>query len=273
MFPIRTYAVTLQDLYNFNSTFGDSLTAALDDGGSGQINITVSFPFFNKKHDKLYVNNNGVISFLKELKVYRPDDFPLQDATPIIAPFWADVDVTEGGQVWYREETNPQTLNIATKEVQRYYPKARKFKATWMFVATWDRVCFYGASGAGENKTNTFQAVLITNGKESFVIFNYQRIDWTTGSNSGGDTTTGLGGNPAQAGFNAGDKKTYYEIDGARKDTVINLTLTSNVNIPGKWFFKVDSAQIQGVCSNTGKLSGIKLTEQELILKIKKNSS
>lgn len=30
------------------------------------------------------------------------------------------------------------------------------------------------------------------------MIFNYQQIDWTTGSNSLGDPETGIGGQPAQ---------------------------------------------------------------------------
>jgi len=31
----------------------------------------------------------------------------------------------------------------------------------------------------------------------SFVMFNYATLTWTTGAQSGGDTSTGLGGNPA----------------------------------------------------------------------------
>ena len=44
---------------------------------------------------------------------------------------------------------------------------------------------------------NTFQAVLISNGRHSFVIFNYDKITWTTGTASSGNET-GLGGTPAQ---------------------------------------------------------------------------
>jgi hypothetical protein len=48
---------------------------------------------------------------------------------------------------------------------------------------------------------NTFQTVLITDGKVSFTIFNYESITWTTGTHasSGGDAT-GLGGIAAQVG-------------------------------------------------------------------------
>lgn len=44
---------------------------------------------------------------------------------------------------------------------------------------------------------NTYQAVLVTNGKESFAIFNYNNISWTTASSNGGDFW-GLGGSPGQ---------------------------------------------------------------------------
>ena len=48
---------------------------------------------------------------------------------------------------------------------------------------------------------NTFQAVLATDGHHSYAIFNYLKIVWTTGSNSGGETETGLNGDPAVVGI------------------------------------------------------------------------
>ncbi|XP_041370957.1 sushi domain-containing protein 2-like [Gigantopelta aegis] len=248
-----TSSLPLSQFFPFNTTYGDQSTKATDDGGSGKIQLNISFPFFNKSHNKLFVNNNGVISFLKELKTYKPEDFPLQNETPIVAPFWADVDVTIGGTVYYRESEDPVILAKATNEITQYFHSLRRFKAAWVFIATWDNVGFYGATDkTGKSKRNTFQAVLITDSVRSFVIFNYNKIEWTTGSNSGGSTNTGLGGNPAQAGFNAGDKKTYREIPGARNHSVVNLTLTTNVGQPGKWVFQVDSETIVGRCSESG---------------------
>ena len=46
---------------------------------------------------------------------------------------------------------------------------------------------------------NTFQAVLTANRRESYVIFNYGDIAWTTGKASEGDDN-GLGGYPAEVG-------------------------------------------------------------------------
>ena len=43
------------------------------------------------------------------------------------------------------------------------------------------------------SQTNTFQAVLIQDGQESFVYFLYDTVAWTVGTRMGGDAVTGLG--------------------------------------------------------------------------------
>ena len=44
---------------------------------------------------------------------------------------------------------------------------------------------------------NTFQAILVSGRFQTFVIFNYNQIMWTTGTSCGG-SSKGLGGTPAQ---------------------------------------------------------------------------
>lgn len=46
-------------------------------------------------------------------------------------------------------------------------------------------------------QTNTFQAVLVTDGEMSFVVLNYVNLTWTAGITSNGNSQTGLGGTPA----------------------------------------------------------------------------
>jgi hypothetical protein len=64
----------------------------------------------------------------------------------LVAIFWADVDTTEGGTVWYRESTNQTILNRATEEVRTYFFQFIRFQAKWVFIATWDNVAFFGCS-------------------------------------------------------------------------------------------------------------------------------
>ncbi|XP_073928339.1 sushi, nidogen and EGF-like domain-containing protein 1 isoform X7 [Castor canadensis] len=244
-------AVALADFYPFGAERGDAVTPKQDDGGSGLQPLSVPFPFFGAEHSALYVNNNGIVSFLKEVSQFTPVAFPIANDRCVVAAFWADVDNRRAGDVYYREATDLATLHRATEDIRRYFPELPDFSATWVFVATWYRVTFFG--GSSSSPINTFQTVLITDGKVSFTIFNYESITWTTGTHasSGGDAT-GLGGIAAQAGFNAGDGQRYFNIPGSRTADMAEVETTTNVGVPGRWAFRIDDAQVRvGGCSHT----------------------
>ncbi|XP_031762328.1 alpha-tectorin-like [Xenopus tropicalis] len=231
-------------LYPYGPSEGDRVTPKKDDGYIGPISISDTFIFFGKKHNALYVNNNGVISFGVAVSKYTPDAFPLADGSPFVAPYWGDVNNEITGTVYFRESKDPKLLDRISKDMKIYYPNL-DYKAKWSFVATWDKVAYFGSRS---RKTNTFQAVLTTDGKRSFIILNYGPITWTTGKASGGDPLTGLGGIPAQAGFNSGDKTNYFNIPGSRTPDIVNIKKTSNVNNPGRWVFEVDKFRAAGGC-------------------------
>uniref|UniRef100_A0A8C8BQA9 Sushi, nidogen and EGF like domains 1 n=1 Tax=Otus sunia TaxID=257818 RepID=A0A8C8BQA9_9STRI len=243
--------VPLADFYPFGPAQGDAATRKQDDGGSELRPLSVPFPFFGAGHTGLYVNNNGIISFLKEVSQFTPVAFPISKDRRVVAAFWADVDNRRAGDVYYRESTEQPILERASRDIVQYFPEFPGFSAQWVFIATWYRVTFFG--GSSFSPVNTFQIVLITDGKLSFTIFNYESITWTTGmhASSGGDFA-GLGGIAAQAGFNAGDGKRYFNIPGSRTDDIADVEMTTNVGIPGRWVFRIDDAQVQvGGCSNT----------------------
>ena len=98
------------------------------------------------------VNTNGVISFLVAVSQYTPAPFPLGDNRRLISPFWGDVDTRNGGTVLYRESIDPVLLDRATKDIRRAFLNHQRFSASWIFIATWDRVAFYGAVGNFTNK-------------------------------------------------------------------------------------------------------------------------
>ncbi|XP_078657568.1 sushi domain-containing protein 2-like isoform X2 [Branchiostoma floridae x Branchiostoma belcheri] len=234
--------------YPYGQTEGDTFNPVNDDGGSPMIGLSFSLPYFDHLHDSLWVNTNGVISFLRQISQYTPDSFPLGDGRRLIAPFWGDVDTRRGGDVMYRETTDPNILARATTDIVSAFPDLANFRAAWAFVATWHEVAYYGSSS---NLRNTFQAVLTSNGRQSFTIFNYGEITWTTGTASGGNSATGLGGTPAQVGFNAGDGMRYFSVPGSQTHAIVDVETTSNVNLPGRWVFRIDSGDIQdGGCNS-----------------------
>ncbi|XP_072331027.1 sushi, nidogen and EGF-like domain-containing protein 1 isoform X3 [Scyliorhinus torazame] len=247
-------SVPLSDFYPFGLEQGDTVNAKVDDGGSGLVEISLAFPFFGERHSGLYVNNNGIISFLKEVSQFTPVAFPISNDRRVVAAFWADVDNRKAGDVFYRETKDPAVLESTTEDIRRYFPELEKFSTRWVLVATWYRVTFFG--GSTFSPVNTFQIVLVTDGELSFTIFNYENITWTTGmhASSGGDFA-GLGGIAAQAGFNAGDGKRYFNIPGSRTDDIVDVEMTTNVGIPGRWVFRIHDAQVEvGGCNDTASV-------------------
>ncbi|XP_062902207.1 sushi, nidogen and EGF-like domain-containing protein 1 isoform X1 [Mobula hypostoma] len=246
--------VPLSDFYPFGVENGDSVNAKVDDGGSGLLEISHSFPFFGERHSGLYVNNNGIISFLKEVSQFTPVAFPISNDRRVVAAFWADVDNRRAGDVFYRETKDPAILQSATNDIRKYFPEHKEFTTQWAFVATWYKVTFFG--GSSFSPVNTFQIVLVTDGEASFTIFNYENITWTTGmhASSGGDFA-GLGGIAAQAGFNAGDGKRYFNIPGSRTDDIVDVETTTNVGLPGRWVFRIHDAYVEvGGCNDSASV-------------------
>uniref|UniRef100_A0A665UQD8 Sushi, nidogen and EGF-like domain-containing protein 1 n=1 Tax=Echeneis naucrates TaxID=173247 RepID=A0A665UQD8_ECHNA len=246
--------VPLVDFYPFGQDKGDTQTIAQDDGGSGLVEISVAFPFFGDRHRGLYVNNNGLVSFLREVSQFTPVAFPIAGDRRAVAPFWADVDNRRAGKVFYRESQESSILSRASDDVRTYFSEFPNFNATWVLISTWYQVTFFG--GNSLTPVNTFQVVLITDGELSFTIFQYNNITWTTGMHaSSGGNLAGLGGIAAQAGFNAGDGKRYFNIPGSRTADVVNVEGTTNVGYPGRWVFRIDDAHVEvGGCNNSASV-------------------
>ncbi|KAK7891874.1 hypothetical protein WMY93_023837 [Mugilogobius chulae] len=244
-------AVPLEDFYPFGPDRGDSQTVAQDDGGSRLVEISVAFPFFGDRHTGLYVNNNGLVSFLREVSQFTPVAFPIAGDRRVVAAFWADVDNRRAGKVFYRESLERDVLDRASKDVRTYFSEFPRFNASWVLVSTWHRVTFFG--GNSKTPINTFQVVLITDGELSFTIFQYHNITWTTGMHAtSGGNRAGLGGIAAQAGFNAGDGTRYFNIPGSRTADIVNVEGTTNVGFPGRWVFRIDDANVEvGSCNNS----------------------
>ncbi|XP_028513868.1 sushi, nidogen and EGF-like domain-containing protein 1 [Exaiptasia diaphana] len=242
---LSSSSIDLDNLILFGKNNGDILLPPGDDyESSGKIDITTPFPFFGQNFTSLYVTINGLISFQKLFVSFKPKPFPLRGRA-IIAPFWADVDTTKGGAIWYRQNTTTHLLEVASLDVRKAFPDFQRFSAIWMFVATWEKVPFF--ENKNENITNTFQTALLTDGRHSFVRFNYHNIKWTSAKSSGGNPNSGLGGTEAVCGFNAGFGNYFYDItrNGYRNISVLDVAVESNVNKSRVWLFRTDDITIQ----------------------------
>lgn len=110
---------------------------------------------------------------------------------------------------------------------------------------TWDQVGYYPSA---TDKSNSFQLVLhkVGSNGDFDAEFRYNQLEWTTGSASGG--SGGLGGTPAQAGWDAGNLTNYQTLPGSRTGEVLNLVNTSNVSdsTPGLWTFSFRNGLVPG---------------------------
>ena len=173
--------------------FGELSQGRNDDSSSNQLNLPFTINFFGQDFNSFFVNNNGNMTFGGSESTFTPDPFPRSSGLPMIAPFWGDVDTrcASCGEVDVGEG---QTVNPNDT-----------------VVATWNNVGFYSQN---PSLTNSFQAIIrdrSDTGAGNFDIdFRYERLEWTTGDASGG--TGGLGGTPAQAGYDAGNNTDFFTL-------------------------------------------------------------
>ena len=130
---------------------------------------------------------------------------------PLIAPFWDDVDVTNGGTIYYRQDNNSSTAEQVQQDIHTEFPGVGSFYPTLVFVATWDRVePFSGSSG---NRFSTFQVVIASDGEKTFVKFNYGAIQW--------------GGISTLIGVSAGDQVNFIVHPASHTTSVLSLDNTA----------------------------------------------
>lgn len=242
-------AIQLADFFPYGTDAGDDITPPGHDQSTLAIQLMIPFPFFSYLHDRLWVNNNGAISFVNAISAWNPQCRPLTQDFRMVTTFWADIDPGRalGGTVYYRETTERALLQKAAQDVMQAFPEFWDIQLGWAFIVTWDRVTYNGASECyGNNQSapvprNTFQVAITTDGVHSFAILYYNSVTWTTGVASGGNACTGLGGNAAKVGFDAGDGVNYYMVPASCTSEIANIDDTSNVGVPGMFIDLLDT--------------------------------
>lgn len=105
------------------------------------------------------------------MNTFTPSPFPLASNRRLIAPYWTDVDTRNGGAVWYRETTNATILQKASDDIHTVFPEQFNFQASWMFIATWSDVAFYGADSIGITKVTKRST-------DSFMVLQQSKINY-----------------------------------------------------------------------------------------------
>lgn len=218
----------------FRSGMDALVLSANDDDSSSEIELGFQIDFFGIDQDKVFVNNNGNVTFGSGMRNYTSG--PLSDIDrPVIAPFFADVDTANG-------------LGNEVTYGQGHVYGRKAFAVNWFDVNYYNNYMY-------PNQLNSFQLVIIDRsdtGAGNFdVEFNYDKIRWEAGTGSGGDGW-GLGGESARAGFSAGTEVagSYIELAGSGvSGSFIDggshaLATNSNIGIAGRYVFNVRDSVI-----------------------------
>jgi len=179
--------------------FNAAFLAANDDFSTGQIPLGFTANFFGTPFTQAYLNNNGNMTFAASLFTFTPFGLTSAIGNPIIAPFFGDVDTRGLGS-----------------DLLRYGVGVVGGRAA--FGATWDGAGV-GYFPSSVDLLNKFQVVLVDRSDvapgDFDIEFNYDQIQWETGSASGG--INGFGGSSARAGFSNGSgiAGTNFELAGS----------------------------------------------------------
>jgi len=143
--------------YGEQSFRNSSYTGNLDDGYTS-INLTSIFGstgmnFNGTSYTSMYLGTNGLATFNSGVTTYSPSALTALNQ-PVLAPFWTDIDINKGGEIYWDFDTANNRL-----------------------IVTWANVAPYSGSG-----TNSFQMVLTATGGGDFSVeYIYESIGFTNG--------------------------------------------------------------------------------------------
>lgn len=239
-------------LLPYGTAAGDTALPKSDDGalnvsfvGQGPGGSTPLLTFYDRSRNHIFVCTNGVLSFDSAVQTWSTAPFP-NASFAMIAPLWCDADTREtgGGTVWYRLEQDAPDLAQISGIISSQLPTASGFQATFAVIATWDHVGYYAFK---TDKLNTFQAVVATNGSQTYVIYLYPAdgINWLQSQVTGG-------GYPL-AGFNASatGNNAYHNLPFSGTADLAGLATLTNTSPgePGQFIFRVDGPVISNVAA------------------------
>ncbi|KAL3211186.1 hypothetical protein MRX96_000866 [Rhipicephalus microplus] len=226
------------DLYPYGVNQDQSLPRE-NDISSAEVQLNTPITFYGTEYSTLYVNDNGIVSFLTEVPIFFSAPFPL--TYPIMAPLYSDVDVRGVGRIFYRETQEPSLLARFEQAVGAHFASGSTFRARSLFVATWEGVGHY------ERKTdrrNTFQLVVGSDTGRTYAMLLYPRggVQWVQAE----PKSPALPDAKAQAGFMAGDGRRFTALRGSGTDHVVNLDKMSNTAVPGQWLYQISGDEAVG---------------------------
>lgn len=239
--------------------------------GCLRVDYKDGFYFFDEKRYFLFICPDGTIRFdepfvlnFVPVPTWNIERFPFKIA--MFFPFWSVIDrdhsfcssaqdcivhYSNRSAVFYQNYTEDSNapnasyiLDRASQDVRNNTQEFGFFSASWVLVVTWLRLRpkVKSREDVKESITNTFQAVVITDGTYTFLKYHYPcgGLQWAS------PTFSDLF---SVAGFNAADNNTkdrarFPTLDGSASKGATKLSTSlqdENSIIPGVFFFRIET--------------------------------
>ncbi|MCP9257182.1 Nidogen-like protein [Dirofilaria immitis] len=184
---------------------------------------------FGRKLDKLTISTLGIISLEESIKVSAGDHLA-SIGIHGIAPFFANIDIRKGGQIFVDETNDPKVLSRATNTIASNINN-KKFQATTAVLVTYVNVTDADRRSPG----STFQILIIggTNKQhqnETYAQMLYKDLPWN---------------GKAEASILTYGSKNPLMLPGSGTNEIVHLSKSSNIGKPGQWLYRIDSNDVQ----------------------------
>jgi hypothetical protein len=219
-------------------------------------------PFFGFSYHYIWIQRDGYLAFNRGLLSYKfpmrfpflPRDRLLEEDPSIIAPWFALQDIpTEvpNAGVYLKIVNLESEWNITLRE--RIYADFREgmigaadFKPKFAIIVTWRNMTMVNRRPEMPLVTNTYQCIVATDEIRTYVMFNYEQIQWITHE----DNYIGLKGSAAYVGFNAGNTTRTFEFRPYSQNPRISYLTTRGWGngLRGRYFFQIDEEVWPGSC-------------------------
>jgi fibulin 1/2 len=232
-------------LFPFGDEVGDKKLSPTLHGCSERLDLECDLiPAFSRVISSFFVCANGIISVDAPFHLHIPQHFPgdrkVRDQL-LFAPFWVDVDIRQEGNVWYGFHKPSNVTKMADDLIHQLSSEHSDFKTELIFVATWEKVPNYpdgspdGSPPFHDERSsfrNTFQATIITDFRNTFLVYCYSDIEFTGREKS------------AEVGYSAGDGREFINHKGSLTEDIIRVSQFMTGNFTGLLFFHLtDTAQ------------------------------
>lgn len=267
--PVRapTYGSTDMNRFRSELLYPHKRRYLVDTINRGQairdLPLTFRLPFFGFDFRYVWIHRDGYLLFNKGLLEYTyPVKFPTpyikdrsrEEDPSLIAPWFSYQDIPntiEGAGVYCQLVNMGQEKNESLKlrlelDFKDSMIGSGDFIPTYALIVTWRNVTHANRMPGSKLRTNTYQAVIATDEKRTYVMFNYDDINWISDK----DNYDGQKGIPPFIGFNAGNQTRSFEFEPySQQPRVSRLpSLGYGNGLKGRFYFQVDEEIWPGCC-------------------------